>query len=169
MPPITPSIDAARPCARPPVRLAAALALLLALPLAAQATPPDAALDAPPAEVDADAGTPPDAVAGAGDSTDGAPQATPACIEPRRLSGGFPRYPVDAMRNRVQGEVRVHAEINAEGRVTLAEPIDGPRLLRHAAADFIRSSTYSPKTCDGVPVATTTESLVEFNLSWMRR
>lgn len=170
---IAPTIAAPRPRRRPRQRHAAALALLLALPLCAQATPPAAAIvDAPLAEVeasaDAHADTVADAVADVGGSA-AAPEATPTCIEPRRLSGGFPRYPVDAVRNRVQGEVRVHAEINAEGRVTLAEPIDGPRLLRHAAADFIRSSTYSPKTCDGVPVATTTESLVEFSLSWMRR
>lgn len=112
----------------------------------------------------------PDAAAIATGTSTADPAAEPTdCIEPVRLSGGFPRYPVDAARNGVQGAVRVHAEINAEGVVTLAEAIDGPRLLRTASADFIRASTYSPKTCGGVPVATTIESLVEFNLSWLSR
>lgn len=139
------------------------LSLALGAGFAHAAVPPEAA---PGAEARA---SPDDAaIATEASAADTATEPTD-CIEPVRLSGGFPRYPVDAVRNRVQGAVRVHAEISADGVVTLAEAIDGPRLLRTASADFIRASTYSPKTCGGVPVATTIESLVEFNLSWMRR
>jgi outer membrane biosynthesis protein TonB len=146
-----------------PALLVLCLALALGAGGAHAAEPPVAA----PA---ADAEASPDAPVVATEASTADPAAEPTgCIAPVRLSGGIPRYPVDAVRNRVQGAVRVHAEISAEGVVTLAEAIEGPRLLRTASADFIRASTYSPKTCGGVPVATTIESLVEFNLSWMRR
>lgn len=148
-----------------PALLVLCLSLALGAGFAHAAVPP---VDAPAAAAEADAS--PEAPAVATEASSAAPATEPTdCIEPVRLSGGFPRYPVDAVRNRVQGAVRVHAEISADGVVTLAEAIDGPRLLRTASADFIRASTYSPKTCGGVPVATTIESLVEFNLSWMRR
>lgn len=148
-----------------PALLVLFLSLALGAGTAHTAVP---AVDAPVAAAEGDAAPGAPAVEAEATSADAA--AAPAeCIEPVRRSGGIPRYPIDAARNGVQGAVRVHAEISAEGVVTLAEAIDGPRLLRTASADFIRASTYSPKTCGGVPVATTIEALVEFNLSWLSR
>lgn len=146
-----------------PAMMVLCLSLSLGAGAAHAAVPPVAAADA-----EAVANPEATAIATEASTADAAPGASD-CIEPVRLSGGIPRYPIDAMRNSVQGAVRVHAEISAEGVVTLAEAIDGPRLLRTASADFIRGSTYSPKTCGGVPVATTIEALVEFNLSWLSR
>ena len=137
------------------------LCLALGAGIAHAAVP---AVDAPENTAEAEV----DAVADTASGADAVADPS-ACVEPVRLSRGIPRYDIHAMRNGVQGTVRVHAEVNAEGVVTLAEAIDGPRPLRGSASDFIRGSTYSPKTCGGVPVATTIVATVEFNLSWMRR
>jgi protein TonB len=45
----------------------------------------------------------------------------------------IPAYPVIAVANKVSGAVLVDVEVNAEGKVTEANAISGPEILRDAA------------------------------------
>lgn len=52
---------------------------------------------------------------------------------PRVANRSIPAYPVIAVANKVSGAVLVDVEVNAEGKVTEANAISGPKLLREAA------------------------------------
>ena len=52
---------------------------------------------------------------------------------PRVINVTIPAYPAVAVANRVSGAVLVDVEVNAEGKVTEANAISGPVLLREAA------------------------------------
>ena len=52
---------------------------------------------------------------------------------PRVTNRSSPAYPVIAVANKVSGAVLVDVEVNSEGKVTGANAISGPELLREAA------------------------------------
>jgi protein TonB len=80
-----------------------------------------------------------------------APSAAKVIHAPTLISSTRPDYPATAKASRVQGDVSVVAEIDANGKVTGAHALSGPLLLRQAAVDSVRQWKYAPGTTDGKP------------------
>jgi TonB family protein len=67
-------------------------------------------------------------------------------------------YPAQALRDRVEGTVKLHVKIDSEGRVVKAEALSGPGALVQAAIDSAMQSQY-------VAEATETDLLFPFSLA----
>ena len=52
---------------------------------------------------------------------------------PRVTNLSIPAYPAVAVANKVSGAVLVDVEVNSEGKVSVANAISGPEMLRDAA------------------------------------
>jgi TonB family protein len=97
------------------------------------------------------------------ESADGtAPSAQPEQWKKLAVMGGvlngkaihkpMPPYPAEAIAAGVQGTVTVRIMVDEAGRVTEAEAISGPELLRAAAVTAARNSRYAPTQLSGQPV-----------------
>jgi protein TonB len=60
-----------------------------------------------------------------------------------------PSYPPEAMQQRIEGTVRLHAVIGDDGKVLSLEPVSGPPLLVEAAVIAVRQWRYGPTLFDG--------------------
>ena len=89
--------------------------------------------------------------AGAGKISDPAPI--------RRMQ---PVYPQLAWQHRVQGSVSLKILVDTNGRVTKAEVLDGPPVLRQAALDAVRQWQYKPALLDGDAVSIALKVAVAF-------
>ena len=69
----------------------------------------------------------------------------------RRVS---PSYPVDAKEQGIEGTVRLHAVISADGNVQSLQPVSGPESLVAAAISAVREWRYGPTLFEGrrIPV-----------------
>ena len=54
-------------------------------------------------------------------------------------------YPPQALRDRVEGRVTLKVTVGADGTVTQALPVSGPKALRHAAMDNVRQWQFEAK------------------------
>jgi TonB family protein len=99
--------------------------------------------------------------------TDGAPPPR-SCANKRSstvVAGGIingkavrkpvPVYPPAAKAARVSGMVTVAVEVDEGGRVSKAEAVIGPEMLREAAEDAAREARFSPTRLSGEPVRVT--------------
>jgi periplasmic protein TonB len=70
------------------------------------------------------------------------------------LTSTRPIYPAFAKTQRVSGDVRIDALIDATGRVTTMKVVSGPAMLHQAAMDALHLWKYQPATLDGnaVPI-----------------
>jgi TonB family protein len=75
-----------------------------------------------------------------------------------------PSYPTAASAARVQGEVKVEAEVDRDGNVTSTRVISGPPLLREAATDAIEHWRYRPYLYDGKPISMSALVVMDFKL-----
>lgn len=75
-----------------------------------------------------------------------------------------PTYPPLARLARLQGAVRLRLTIQTSGQVLQAEALDGPALLRTAAADYLRAWSFEPVLVDGKPVPVQCDLDVPFHL-----
>jgi TonB family protein len=82
----------------------------------------------------------------------------------RLLSTVPPVYPSLARSQRISGDVRVEALIDASGKVSTMKVISGPTLLHQAAMDSLRQWKYQPATLNGTPVAMRLTATVQFHL-----
>jgi outer membrane biosynthesis protein TonB len=57
------------------------------------------------------------------------------------------------------------ASVDANGAVSNTKALNGPLLLRQAAADSVKQWKYSPGTIDGKPSASQVTVAVEFKLN----
>jgi len=64
----------------------------------------------------------------------------------------LPVYPRMAQQMRIQGTVRLHAIISADGRVTELNFVSGPAQLMQAALDAVKQWRFSPTTLNNTPV-----------------
>ena len=64
----------------------------------------------------------------------------------RRIS---PSYPVEAKQQGIEGTVRLHAVISADGNVQSVQPVSGPEPLVAAAVTAVREWQYGPTLLDG--------------------
>jgi TonB family protein len=82
----------------------------------------------------------------------------------RLLSSVSPAYPVMAKNQRVAGDVRIDALVDATGHVTTMKVVSGPALLHQAAMEALRQWKYQPATLDGKAVATHVTVNIQFRL-----
>jgi protein TonB len=75
-----------------------------------------------------------------------------------------PRYPALAMQTKTEGEVRLHAIINRDGRITSLDILSGHPLLVHAALEAVSQWRYRPTMLNGEPVEVETSITVIFRL-----
>jgi TonB family protein len=75
-----------------------------------------------------------------------------------------PVYPQGAISRRVEGTVKMHIAVSANGTVQDVQVISGPPLLTDAAAQAARKWLYSPMTLDGKPTDSTVDISVAFHL-----
>jgi protein TonB len=68
------------------------------------------------------------------------------------VSAVLPGYPLIAKNQHLEGDVRVDAVIDVNGRVTATKAVSGPVLLQQAAVDALRQWKYRPATLNGKPV-----------------
>ncbi|HXP70047.1 MAG TPA: TonB family protein [Candidatus Dormibacteraeota bacterium] len=72
----------------------------------------------------------------------------------RLLRKVSPSYPVQAKQQGIEGTVRVHAVIGADGNIQSVQPVSGPEPLVGAAVTAVREWRYGPTLFEGrrVPV-----------------
>ncbi len=75
-----------------------------------------------------------------------------------------PKYPLIAIRARVQGTVRLGAVIAKDGHIENLQLIEGHPLLVEAAMNAVRQWHYRPYTLSGEPVEVETTVIVNFHL-----
>jgi TonB family protein len=79
-------------------------------------------------------------------------QSTAASTQPISVSAVLPEYPLLAKNQHLEGDVRVDAVIDVDGRVTAPKAVSGPVPLQQAAVDALRQWKYRPATLNGKPV-----------------
>jgi len=75
-----------------------------------------------------------------------------------------PVYPAVAKNQRIHGDVRIDALIEADGHVSTMNMLAGPLLLQAAAAEALRQWKFQPATIDGKPVPMHYTVTVQFRL-----
>ena len=80
------------------------------------------------------------------------------------LSSVPPIYPQLAKNQRVGGDVKMDALIDASGRVTATKIISGPALLQQAAIDAVRQWKYQPATLNGTAMPMHLTVTVQFKV-----
>jgi TonB family protein len=64
-----------------------------------------------------------------------------------------PAYPAAASASHVQGEVKLSADVDRDGKVASVRVISGPPLLRDAALDAVQRWRYRPYLWWAIPMA----------------
>jgi TonB family protein len=75
-----------------------------------------------------------------------------------------PEYPADAEQKHIEGTVRLHATIGADGSVKDLQALSGPPSLLPAALTAVREWRYNPTLLNGQPIETQEEISVVFRL-----
>lgn len=75
-----------------------------------------------------------------------------------------PSYPLEAVQQRIEGTVRLHAVIGKDGKILSLEPQSGPPLLVGSAEIAVREWRYAPTLLDGRPVETQADIRLVFRL-----
>jgi len=73
-----------------------------------------------------------------------------------------PVYPLLAKTQRISGDVRIDALIDASGNVAEVKVISGPSILHHAALDAVKQWKYKPAVLDGQPTTMHLTVTVQF-------
>ncbi len=76
-----------------------------------------------------------------------------------------PKYPKDAKKGKVSGEVEVAVLIGADGKVESAQALSGPEMLQSAAVEAVKRYRYPKYSVAGVPKMVRTVETVSFTLS----
>jgi periplasmic protein TonB len=86
-------------------------------------------------------------------------------VKPAQLLKSVPPiYPSNAKTQRVAGDVKIDALIDATGNVTTTKILSGPVLLHQAAAAAVKQWKYQPAYLDGKPTAMHLTVTVQFRL-----
>jgi protein TonB len=83
-------------------------------------------------------------------------------LAPKLVHAAKPVYPPDAMRNFITGDVRITAEVGADGRVGKVTVISGPTALRAAAVEAMQQYEYEPATKGGKPIPSQVTATIKF-------
>ena len=91
-------------------------------------------------------------------------QSSKNLVSGRLLKRVDPAYPLEAMQQRIEGTVRLHAMIGKDGKIQSLEPTSGPPLLVEAAETAVREWRYGPTLLDGHPIQTQADINLVFRL-----
>jgi TonB family protein len=75
-----------------------------------------------------------------------------------------PAYPAAASASHVQGEVKLSADVDRDGKVASVRVISGPPLLRVAALDAVQRWRYRPYRSFGGPIPMAAIAIMDFHL-----
>jgi TonB family protein len=75
-----------------------------------------------------------------------------------------PVYPPEAQKRGIEGTVKLHAVIGADGTIQSLEPRSGPEPLIQAAVTAVRQWKYNPTTLNGKPIETQEDLSFAFRL-----
>jgi TonB family protein len=75
-----------------------------------------------------------------------------------------PFYPKEALQQRVEGIVKIHATVGQDGKVKNLRVVSGPASLTAAALDAAQYWRYVPALRNGQPVETDEDVSIEFHL-----
>ena len=102
---------------------------------------------------------------GSKSSQPSAPTPVGGDVRPARLlSSVAPVYPQLARSQRLSGDVKIDALVDAQGRVSTMKVVGGPALLHQAAMDAVRQWKYQPAMLNGQPTAMHLTVTVQFRL-----
>jgi protein TonB len=94
-----------------------------------------------------------------------APLAVGGDVKPAHMISSIaPLYPALAKSQHIEGDVRIDALIDANGRVSAMKVVSGPTLLHQAAMDALRQWKYQPATLDGSTVPMHLTVTLQFRL-----
>lgn len=65
-----------------------------------------------------------------------------------------PVYPPQAQQSHLEGTVKLHAVIGADGTIQSLQPVEGPEMLAQSAMTAVRQWKYSPTMLNGKAIAT---------------
>jgi TonB family protein len=80
------------------------------------------------------------------------------------LYSPVPAYPAAASASHVQGEVKLSADVDRDGKVASVRVISGPPLLRDAALDAVQRWRYRPYLSSGGPIPMAAIAIMDFQL-----
>jgi TonB family protein len=80
------------------------------------------------------------------------------------LYGPVPTYPEAAFASHVQGEVKLSADVDRDGKVASVRVISGPPLLRDAALDAVQRWRYRPYQSSVGPIPMAAIAIMDFQL-----
>jgi TonB family protein len=80
------------------------------------------------------------------------------------LYSPVPAYPAAASTLHVQGEVKLSADVDRDGKVASVRVISGPPLLRDAALDALQRWRYRPYRSSGGPIPMAAIAIMDFEL-----
>ncbi|HEX3571129.1 MAG TPA: TonB family protein [Acidobacteriaceae bacterium] len=80
------------------------------------------------------------------------------------LYSPVPAYPAAASSSHVQGEVKLSADVDRDGKVASVRVISGPPLLRDAALDAVQRWRYRPYRSSGGPIPMAAIAIMDFQL-----
>ena len=80
------------------------------------------------------------------------------------ISSPAPAYPAAASQAQVQGEVRVRAVVDRDGKVIDARVVSGPELLRDVSVEAVQHWRYRPYMQGGKPAEVATTAVLDFEL-----
>ncbi len=115
----------------------------------------------------------PAVVAAAGTSPNGNAQATHGgtvrvtslgAMASNLVYSPVPAYPAAASASHVQGEVKLRADVDRDGKVASVRVISGPPLLRDAALDAVQRWRYRPYRSSGGPIPMAAIEIMDFQL-----
>jgi TonB family protein len=75
-----------------------------------------------------------------------------------------PLYPPDAEKNHIEGTVKLHATIGADGSIKDLQPLSGPPALFPAALTAVHQWRYNPTMLNGQPIETQEDISLVFRL-----
>ena len=75
-----------------------------------------------------------------------------------------PFYPKEALQQRVEGTIKIHATVGQDGKVKNLRVVSGPASLTAAALDAAQYWRYVPALRNGQPVETDEDISIEFHL-----
>jgi periplasmic protein TonB len=83
----------------------------------------------------------------------------------RLKSGPTPAYPVEALRQQIQGMVELEVLVGADGNILTVHLVKGPPELAGVAMGTVRSWQYGQTTLGGKPVETDQSIYFTFKLT----
>jgi len=84
--------------------------------------------------------------------------------EPRLIRRVEPDYPAIARNARIQGDVRIDAIIDTDGRIVEVKVLSGHPLLARSAAAAVSQWLYEPTYLNEQPIPVVLEVTVRFRL-----